>query len=219
MPQLGNRVREVSSSTGTGDMVLDGAVDGRHQTFLDAIGAATQTYYFIVHREEGEWECGVGTVLASPARLQRDTLLGSSTGSSVAFSAGEKDVFVAIPAERVVARDQPIILNPTITDYVETLHTASGASLTVDLSNGTVQRLATTGNATITLPGASAGKSFVVMVVYGGEHTVTWVGGTEIEWAGGAAPDATAENGKVDIFAFFQDAGATYGSVIGQDFS
>ena len=114
--------------------------------------------------------------------------------------------------------DQAALTLPTITDYIEALFDQSGTSITIDLSNGTVQRVATTGNATVTLPSVVAGKSFVVIVEYGGAHSITWAGGTAIEWAGGTAPDATSESGKVDIFAFFQDAGATYGSLIGQDF-
>lgn len=92
---------------------------------------------------------------------------------------------------------------PTITNYVETVHApAAGASFTVDLANGTMQKFTTNANTTITLPAAAAGKSYAVEISYGGTHTITWAGGTLIKWAGGTAPTATSVNGKRDIYVF-----------------
>lgn len=93
--------------------------------------------------------------------------------------------------------------NPVITNYTETVYApAAGTTFTVDLANGTKQRFTTTGNATITLPAAVTGKSYMVEIVYGGAHTVTWAGGTAIAWAGGTAPTATAVAGKRDKYVF-----------------
>jgi len=109
--------------------------------------------------------------------------------------------------------------NPTVTNYTETLYEPSAATAhTVSLSNGTVQKLATSGNCTITLPSSVAGKSYMIMVAYGGAHTLTWAGGTAIEWAGGTAPTATSVSGKVDIFTFVCDGSVTYGGVMGRNF-
>lgn len=113
----------------------------------------------------------------------------------------------------------PAITNPTVTNYVETLYAPSaGSSFTVALSNGTVQRFTTNANTTITLPASVAGKSFVVMVQYGGTHTLTWAGGSTLKWAYGITPTPTSVNGKIDIFTFFQDGTNTYASLFGQNF-
>lgn len=111
------------------------------------------------------------------------------------------------------------LTNPTITNYTETLYAPSaGSAFTIDLANGTVQKLSTNANTTVTLPSSVAGKSFVIMIAYGGAYSVTWAGGSTIKWAGGVTPTATAVNAKVDIFTFFQDGTNTYASVLGQNY-
>jgi hypothetical protein len=110
------------------------------------------------------------------------------------------------------------LTNPTITNYTETTHSVSATSLTVNLANGTVQKLTTTGNATVTLPAAATGKSVTIIVAYGGAHTLTWAGGGTLKWAGGTQPTATSTNGKFDIFNFYSDGTNTYGSVFGLNF-
>ena len=57
------------------------------------------------------------------------------------------------------------LTNPTVTNYVETPYSAnSSTAITLDLTNGTVQIITLTGNATITMPTATAGKSFIIML-------------------------------------------------------
>ena len=113
----------------------------------------------------------------------------------------------------------PNITNPTVTNYVETLYAPSaGSSFTVDLANGTVQRFTTNNNTTITLPASVSGKSFVVIVQYGGTHTLTWAGGSTLKWNLGVTPAATSVNGKIDVFTFIQDGTNTYGSTFGMNF-
>jgi len=113
----------------------------------------------------------------------------------------------------------PSITNPTVTNYVETLYAPSaGSSFTVDLANGTVQRLSLNANGTITLPSSVAGKSFVIIVTYSGAFTLTWAGGSTIKWPGGTAPTASSASGKFDIFTFFQDGTNTYGNSFGLNY-
>jgi hypothetical protein len=95
-----DRVRENSTTTGTGSLTLSGAVTG-FQTFSTAIGNGNTTYYAIV--SGSEWEVGLGTV--SAGALSRDTVLSSSTGSKVSFSAGTKDVFCTYPSNKSVYRN------------------------------------------------------------------------------------------------------------------
>ena len=111
------------------------------------------------------------------------------------------------------------IVNPTITNYTETLYAPSaGTSFTIDLSNGTVQEISLNGNGTITLPSSVAGKSFVLIVTYSGAYTLTWAGGSTIKWPGGTAPTASSASGKYDIFTFFQDGTNTYGNSFGLNY-
>ena len=96
-----DRVKETTSTTGTGAVTLSGATTG-FQSF-SVIGDGNTTYYAIVNSSAGEWEVGIGTYTASGTTLSRDTVLESSnSGSLVDFAAGNKDVFVTYPAERSV---------------------------------------------------------------------------------------------------------------------
>jgi hypothetical protein len=96
-----DRVRETSTTTGTGTFTLAGAVTG-FQTFSSAIGNTNTTYYTITNG--AEWETGIGTVGAGT--LNRTTVLASSnSGSAVTFTAGTKDVFVTYPAGKAIYTD------------------------------------------------------------------------------------------------------------------
>jgi hypothetical protein len=108
----------------------------------------------------------------------------------------------------------PTITNQTVTNYTETTSASTG-NTTVNLANGTIFRVTTNGNNTITLPASVNGKSYVVTVIYGGTHTITWAGGGTIKWAGGAAPTLTSVNGKKDSFLFECDGTETIGYVRG----
>ena len=95
---INDRVKETTTSIGTGTVNLDGAQTG-FQGFVAGIGNANSTYYSIVGGSE--WEVGIGTVTdASPDTLSRDSVISSSNSNNlVNFSAGTKDVFCTLPAK------------------------------------------------------------------------------------------------------------------------
>ena len=95
---LADRVKETTTTTGTGTVTLLGASTG-FQSFA-AVGNGNTTYYCIAAQTGTEWEVGLGTYTSSGTTLSRTTVFSSSnSGSLVNFSAGSKDVFVAYPAE------------------------------------------------------------------------------------------------------------------------
>lgn len=103
--------------------------------------------------------------------------------------------------------------------YTETAFVpAAGSAWTVSLDNGTVQRFTTNANTTITLPTAVLGKSYVIMVEYGGAHSVTFTGGTAIKWPNSSQPSSTSVAGKIDIYSFMCDTTTTYGRSGGSNF-
>ena len=100
-----DRVKEQTTTTGTGSVTLGGAVSG-FQTFGAAVGNANTTYYAIVHQTADEWEVGLGTYTAAGTLLSRDTILESTNSdAAVNFSAGTKDVFVTYPSDKAIYAD------------------------------------------------------------------------------------------------------------------
>ncbi len=101
---LKDRVKETTTTTGTGTYTLAGAEDG-FQAF-SAIGDGNITYYTATNAA-GDWEVGIGTYTASGTTLARTTILSSSNGgSAVDWSAGEKQVFVTQPASKASYVDE-----------------------------------------------------------------------------------------------------------------
>jgi hypothetical protein len=103
-----DRVKETTSTTGTGTLTLAGASTG-FQSFA-AVGNGNTTYYCIVDNSTGDWEVGIGTYTSSGTTLSRTTILSSSnSGSAVNFAAGLKDVFVTYPSSRSVYADGTVL--------------------------------------------------------------------------------------------------------------
>jgi hypothetical protein len=138
---IADRVKETSTTTGTGTFTLGGAVTG-FQPF-SVIGNGNQCYYTIVGIAVGaEWEVGVGTY--SSSTITRDTVLDSSAGGAkVSFSAGTKEVFVTYPAKKAVlldannslfpANDLPAIISTnSSSDALRITQVGSGNALVVE---------------------------------------------------------------------------------------
>ena len=80
---VNDRVKETSTTTGTGTISLAGAETG-YETFVAGIGTTNTTYYAIELNSASEFEVGIGTVTdASPDTLSRDTVISSSNGDFV----------------------------------------------------------------------------------------------------------------------------------------
>ena len=95
-----DRVKELSSTTGTGSLTLSGAPSG-YRTFASVMSSADTCYYAISHQSQAEWETGLAT-FTSPSTLARTTIHSSSNGgSAVNFSAGTKEVVITITASEL----------------------------------------------------------------------------------------------------------------------
>ena len=154
-----DRVKETTTTTGTGTISLAGAV-GQFQTFVAGIGTTNTTYYAIEDANGTAWEVGLGTVTdASPDTLSRSTILASSTGSAISLSSGTHTVFCTYPASKSVFLDGDNNLNPISVPYA----TITGDT-TVTTANVVVFANATSGEIDITLYAATSngGKTLTV---------------------------------------------------------
>lgn len=100
-PKVADRVKETSTTEGTGTYDLGGAATG-FQTFVAGVGTGNTCYYCAT--DGTDWEVGIGTVTdAATDTLSRDTILASSNaGAAVNWGAGTKDVFLTAPAASMV---------------------------------------------------------------------------------------------------------------------
>jgi hypothetical protein len=143
---INDRVKETTTTTGTGAVSLAGAVTG-FETFAAGIGNSNTVYYCIAHQDQAEFEVGLGTLDGDSSDLTRTTVISSSNSdSAVDFSAGTKDVFCTIPASKMVfedgSNDVTIGRNLTVTgdltisgDDLTMATNTSGAALIGDGSN------------------------------------------------------------------------------------
>lgn len=94
------RVKETTTTTGTGNVTLAGAVTG-YRAFSAVMANNDTCLYAIAGQSGGEWEVGIGTYVSATPALARTTVLASSNaGSAVNLSSGTKDVFITRLAER-----------------------------------------------------------------------------------------------------------------------
>ena len=99
MAFFADRVKETTTTTGTGSLTLGGTATG-FRTFTSALSNGDLVYYAI--DGGAEWEVGLGTFTA-PATLARTSILASSNaGAVVNLSAGTKIVFCDLPATVLV---------------------------------------------------------------------------------------------------------------------
>ena len=124
---IDDRVKETSTSTGTGTINLAGASQD-FIGFVAGIGTGNQTYYCIQNTGQDEFEVGVGTVTdASPDTLSRQTVISSTNSNNlVDFSAGTKEVFCTIPSTKTIS---PVM---EATTYVVTHNSTLSEDQTLD---------------------------------------------------------------------------------------
>ena len=102
---LNDRVKETTTTTGTGTLTLGGAVTG-FETFAAGIGNSNTTYYAVTLPGTAEFEVGLGTLSGDSSTIARTTIISSSNSdSAVNFSAGTKTIFCTIPASKSVFLD------------------------------------------------------------------------------------------------------------------
>ena len=137
---IADRVRETTTTTGTGTITLGGAVTN-FETFTANLSNSDTTYYAIVDNTNGAFEVGVGTFTASGTTLARSVLASSNSNNLVDFGAGTKDVFITVPASKIVVEDgsNNVAIGGTVT---ATAFSGNGSGLTgVDVVSDTTPQL------------------------------------------------------------------------------
>jgi hypothetical protein len=133
---LKDRVKEGTTTSGTGTVVLNGAATG-YQSFA-VIGNANTTYYTIAGGSD--WEVGIGTYYSGNTSLSRDTILASSNANAAVTLSGSYDVFVTYPAEEAVYElGGNVYANGSSNVSFVSINVSNNASFNnVTITNGTI---------------------------------------------------------------------------------
>ena len=219
---LNDRVKETTTTTGTGTLTLGGAVTG-FETFAAGIGNSNTTYYAVILPGTAEFEVGLGTLSSDSSTIARTTIISSSNSDSVVnFSAGTKNIFCTIPASKSVfldasgnatlGADLSVGDDLTVNGGVIELRSNSGSvgqvKLYCEVSNNHAQTISPqphsqAGTNTLTLPGGNTiGNSDATLVSDTGTQTLTnktlttpTINGATI----GSDNIATASNGDINL--------------------
>ena len=97
---LNDRVKETSSTTGTGTFTLGGAVSG-FETFSAGIGGSNTTYYCIFETGTANFEVGFGTLNSGASTLARTYVISSSNSDALVNFAGATEVFCTVPGAKI----------------------------------------------------------------------------------------------------------------------
>ncbi len=193
-----DRVRETSTTTGTGALTLAGAVTG-FRAFSAVCSTNDTLFYVISHQTQNEWECGLGTYSGTNTLTRTTVHSSSNSGSAVNLSAGTKDVFIASTATLQGSSTEKVF---TITD---------GASVVINPNNGGMQVWTLGANRT---PTASfeEGQSVTLMVDDGTAYAITW-SSISPTWVGGTAP--TLATSGFTVIELWKRSSTIYGAWVG----
>lgn len=96
-----NRIKETTTTVGTGTLNLSGTSPDGFRTFVSTVTSGATVRYLIETDDQTEWEVGEGVFTdATPDTLTRASVFASSNSNNlVNFSAGTKNVSLVLTAE------------------------------------------------------------------------------------------------------------------------
>jgi hypothetical protein len=165
-----DRVKDTSTTTGTGNITVSGSAPFGYRTFSTVLSVGDTFYYAIQGQSTAEWEIGVGTY-ASTNQFARTTVLASSaSGSAVSFSSGTKNVFITLAATRTLQ------LKSGDTPTAGSIPYGDGSTLSYSSVGTAGQVLVSGGSGSPTWSSAGTG-SVTSVAVSGGTTGLTTSGG------------------------------------------
>ena len=196
MLEVQDRIKELTTTSGTGTLQLSGSAEAGFQAF-SVLSNLSQTFYTIIDVNGVSFETGIGTYTTSGNTLSRDTILSSSnSNNAIVISATGSTVFVTYPAvggvpgivgysNGAITKGKAVVVEAS-GDVAQVASSSSGdpkynpdtqqiSGANTDLSSASVQRIADNG----------AGTFCVVFEYSNGHDAMIGVdNGTSITWGG-----------------------------------
>jgi hypothetical protein len=217
-PIAADRVKQQTTTSGTGTLNLEAAVPDGAISFVAGVGNANTCYYCISHLTANEWEVGIGTVTdAATDTLSRTTVLASSNGGSVVnLSAGTKDVFVVAPAHYGL----PLIALPTThavrrereNALVATVGDARGTGAFDAQSSRTAANQVASGNYSAVVSGLNSRASNTGAFIGAGRNNIASAVHTVV---GGGRANTASQNYASVVGGYGNTAGGSTYSFVG----
>jgi len=156
----------------------------------------------------------IGTII--PGTTIHITCIDTTVTTAAGWDFGFTDFGTITGTGSAVLATSPTLTTPTVTGYTETV-TAGGtvtSTKTIVISTGTVYTATLTSATacTFTMPTATAGTSFLMLLKQPASGTATTATFTSVKWGTAGAPTITATVGKMDILTFVADGTNWYGS-------
>jgi len=214
---INDRVKETTSTIGTGTVTLSGAATG-FQSFSSGIGSSNSTYYTIALGNQ--FEVGIGT-LTNATTFTRDSVITSSnTNTLVDFSAGTKDIFCTLPASKAIVLNTSSQIDVTGDTFITTSNgnitlTPNGAgkvslsSILYPNADGTAnQVLQTNGSGTLSFATVSGGAAWQAVVT--SSLTVVAKAGYFVNTSSAAITATLPASATIGDFISFIDYSGTF---------
>jgi len=217
---LADRVRETTTTSGTGDIYFGGSVTG-YVTFGSVLTDGSTTYYAMIATSGGQWEVGLGTYTVLTNSLARTTILASSNSNAIVnFTSGAKTVIITQPSEKAVYLDASggavspngslVINSPTISSPTVSGGTFTNASLATPnisaptVTNGTFTN-ATLDSPTINTPVINGGTASFTSVTTTQDTTASTNKGPFNYGTLGFSDTGIAQSAQTSVNSYFQN--------------
>lgn len=178
---IADRVKQQSSSQGTGNIAVSGSVTG-FQTFSAACANGDNFHYAIVHLTNGSWETGLGTFISAGNVITRSVRTSSSANALVDFAAGTKEIFISPVSNNIVVKNNTGAITPGVVK-----------TATFDFGN-----TATTGN-TFTISDAAATTASLITFTPSASTANNAYGGDELEMDNFTCAAYCTNNGTITV--------------------
>lgn len=166
-----DRVKDTSTTTGTGNITVSGSAPFGYRTFSTVLSVADTFYYAIQGQSTAEWEIGVGTYSSANVFARTTVLASSASGSAVSFSSGTKNVFITLAATKTLQ------LGPSDTLTAGSVPYGTGTALAYTAAGTAGQFLKSNGASAPTWVTASGTGTVTSVAVSGGSTGLTTSGG------------------------------------------
>jgi len=166
-----DRVKDTSTTTGTGNITVSGSAPFGYRTFSTVLSVSDTFYYCIQGQGTSEWEVGLGTYSSANVFARTTVLSSSNSGSAVSFLSGTKNVFITLAAAKTLQ------IGPSSTPVAGSVPYGTGATLAYSAVGTAGQVLTSAGSGAPTWTSVGGTGTVTSVAVSGGATGLTTSGG------------------------------------------